>query len=231
MNKNKPATEPGREDVAKKAYSLFLKDGRRQGQAVRNWLEAEAQIGHSASESHMPVPATTTAAASESAGKGIDASREYVCPMHPQIVRSEPGSCPICGMALDSRTTSADEAENPELKDMQRRFWTGVALTTPVLISAIGDIIPGQPLARALSPFQADQHRSGDRMSADASDSNAKQSFTPTPTRTNIMIGPRRAFSNKSDGQTSPHHCPVTTLSDAATKRMTEPQSGSRNHL
>jgi len=51
-------------------------------------------------------------------------------------------------MALEPRTTSADAVENPELKDMQRRFWTGVALTTPVLISAMGDMIPGQPLGR-----------------------------------------------------------------------------------
>jgi len=51
-------------------------------------------------------------------------------------------------MALEPRTTSADTVENPELKDMQRRFWTGVALTTPVLISAMGDMIPGQPLGR-----------------------------------------------------------------------------------
>jgi len=51
-------------------------------------------------------------------------------------------------MALEPRNTSVDEAENPELKDMQRRFWTGVALTTPVLMSAMGDMIPGQPLAR-----------------------------------------------------------------------------------
>jgi Cu+-exporting ATPase len=47
---------------------------------------------------------------------------EYVCPMHPQIVRSEPGSCPICGMTLEPQTITADEKENPELRDMTRRF-------------------------------------------------------------------------------------------------------------
>src|ERR1039457_7497388 len=46
----------------------------------------------------------------------------YVCPMHPEIVRTEPGSCPICGMALEPRAISAKEGENPELKNMRRRF-------------------------------------------------------------------------------------------------------------
>ncbi|MEO8053079.1 MAG: copper-translocating P-type ATPase, partial [Acidobacteriota bacterium] len=77
---------------------------------------------------------------------------EYVCPMHPEIVRTEPGNCPICGMALEPRTVSAGEEENPELKYMQRRFWTGVALTVPVLISAMGEYIPGHPLEQLAAP-------------------------------------------------------------------------------
>jgi P-type Cu+ transporter len=58
---------------------------------------------------------------------------EYTCPMHPEIVRSEPGSCPICGMALETRTVAAKEEENPELRDMTRRFWLSVVLTAPLL--------------------------------------------------------------------------------------------------
>ncbi|MEO8052052.1 MAG: heavy metal translocating P-type ATPase [Acidobacteriota bacterium] len=77
---------------------------------------------------------------------------EYVCPMHPEIVRNEPGSCPICGMALEPGTISAEEEENPELKDMTRRFWVGVALTIPVLVSAMGEFIPGRPLQQLASP-------------------------------------------------------------------------------
>ncbi len=57
---------------------------------------------------------------------------EYTCPMHPEITRQGPGSCPICGMALEPRTVTAAE-DNAELRDMTRRFWICVALTAPIL--------------------------------------------------------------------------------------------------
>ncbi len=66
---------------------------------------------------------------------------EYTCPMHPEIVRSEPGSCPICGMALEPRTVTAAQEDNPELRDMTRRFWIGVVLTAPLLIVAMAAMI------------------------------------------------------------------------------------------
>jgi Cu+-exporting ATPase len=66
---------------------------------------------------------------------------EYTCPMHPEIVRSEPGACPICGMTLEPRTVTAHEEENPELRDMSRRFWVGVALTAPLLLIAMGSML------------------------------------------------------------------------------------------
>jgi P-type Cu+ transporter len=84
-----------------------------------------------------PVPATKT---------------EYVCPMHPQIVRSEPGSCPICGMALEPRVVSAQEEENPELTSMRRHFWVSVALTVPILLAAMSEILPGAALGKLISP-------------------------------------------------------------------------------
>ncbi len=65
---------------------------------------------------------------------------EYTCPMHPQIVRDQPGACPICGMALEPRTATVDE-DNPELRDMTRRFWIGVALTAPLLAIAMGTML------------------------------------------------------------------------------------------
>jgi Cu+-exporting ATPase len=80
---------------------------------------------------------------------------EYVCPMHPEIVRDEPGSCPICGMALEPRQVSLEEDENPELRDMRRRFWISSTLTVPTLLLAMSDLIPGQPVQRLLSPEAA----------------------------------------------------------------------------
>ena len=66
---------------------------------------------------------------------------EYTCPMHPEIVRSEPGSCPICGMALEPRTVTAAAEDNPELRDMTRRFLISLILTAPLLAIAMGSMI------------------------------------------------------------------------------------------
>jgi Cu+-exporting ATPase len=66
-------------------------------------------------------------------------SGAWTCPMHPEIVRDAPGSCPICGMALEPRTVSAEEPENPELTDMRRRFRVSLALTAPLVVLAMGD--------------------------------------------------------------------------------------------
>jgi len=56
----------------------------------------------------------------------------YTCPMHPEIRQVGPGSCPICGMALEPEVASLDDGPNPELADMTRRFWVGLTLTAPV---------------------------------------------------------------------------------------------------
>ena len=82
----------------------------------------------------------------------VSAGAKYTCPMHPEIVRDEPGNCPICGMALEPRTVTLDEAPNPEQTDMTRRFWWSVALSLPVFLLTMSEMIPGQPLQHALSP-------------------------------------------------------------------------------
>lgn len=73
---------------------------------------------------------------------------EYTCPMHPEIVRHEPGACPICGMALEPRTAKTGEV-NPELVDMTQRFWISAALTVPILAFMISQFAPGDPLLHA----------------------------------------------------------------------------------
>ena len=75
---------------------------------------------------------------------------EYTCPMHPGVVRTEPGACPICGMALEPRTISQAQEENPELLDMTRRFWVSTALMVPLLLIAMLDMLPGMPVQHAL---------------------------------------------------------------------------------
>jgi Cu+-exporting ATPase len=68
---------------------------------------------------------------------------EWTCPMHPEIRRAGPGSCPICGMALEPVTVTADSGPSPELADMTRRFWVGVALSIPVVLLGMGaDLVP-----------------------------------------------------------------------------------------
>lgn len=78
-------------------------------------------------------------------------SQIYTCPMHPQIEQIGPGSCPICGMALEPKhITAVAEPQNPELKDMTRRFWISTVLTVPILVLAMTEMLPGQPLQHAL---------------------------------------------------------------------------------
>ena len=76
---------------------------------------------------------------------------EYTCPMHPEIVRDQPGACPICGMALEPRTVGLDDGPNPELLDMTRRFRIAAVLAAPVFLLTMGDMVLGMGLGGRLN--------------------------------------------------------------------------------
>ncbi len=76
----------------------------------------------------------------------------YTCPMHPEIRQEGPGSCPICGMALEPETFSLDSGPDPEYIDMRRRFWVSALFTIPLFIFAMGELIPGNPFEGWLDP-------------------------------------------------------------------------------
>jgi len=77
--------------------------------------------------------------------------RRYTCPMHPDVVQEGPGSCPICGMALEP-IDSGESEEDPELRSMTKRFWVSAALTLPVFVIAMSEMVPGQPVQARVPP-------------------------------------------------------------------------------
>jgi Cu+-exporting ATPase len=85
----------------------------------------------------------------EPSGKG---ARTYTCPMHPEIVRDAPGTCPICGMALEPREVALEDQESPELTDMKRRLWIGALFTAPLVLLEMGPHLFGSGEHVFLSP-------------------------------------------------------------------------------
>ncbi len=96
-------------------------------------------------DKYLPSDAIPAAASEPVAGA------VFLCPMHPEVVRDEPGSCPVCGMALEPQTATLDEPPNPELVDMTRRFWWAIGPTAIVVLLGMSDMIPGQPIMHAVS--------------------------------------------------------------------------------
>ena len=80
-----------------------------------------------------------------------DPGAVYTCPMHPEIEQVGPGTCPICGMALEPKD-AAVEADDGEYRDFRRRFWVSAALTAPMLLWMVADMLPGRPLHDLISP-------------------------------------------------------------------------------
>ncbi|MCG8458031.1 MAG: HAD-IC family P-type ATPase, partial [Holophagales bacterium] len=90
----------------------------------------------------------TAAAPQPPAGEGT----VYICPMDPEVRQEGPGSCPKCGMALEPRTVVVEEGKDPELRDMGRRFRVAAALTVPILLLAMGPMLPGDPVSKVVPP-------------------------------------------------------------------------------
>ncbi|HUX67851.1 MAG TPA: heavy metal translocating P-type ATPase [Terriglobales bacterium] len=80
----------------------------------------------------QPAAQAPVAAIPSPAGAGD--TRTYTCPMHPEVRQAGPGACPICGMALEPVEVAAGEEDNPELRDMTRRFWIAAGLALPVVV-------------------------------------------------------------------------------------------------
>jgi Cu+-exporting ATPase len=77
----------------------------------------------------------------------------YTCPMHPKIRQEAPGNCPICGMALEPISAAEEpEEEHPEARDMFRRFWISAVLTGPLLLLAMGHLVPGFEIDKLIAP-------------------------------------------------------------------------------
>jgi Cu+-exporting ATPase len=105
-------------------------------------MTSRHQPDHAHCAQHGAAPAVDPATVPEGA--------IWTCPMHPQIRQDHPGTCPICGMALEPLEPSLEERANPELIDMSRRFWISAALTLPILIL----VMSGELLGIELVPMR-----------------------------------------------------------------------------
>jgi Cu+-exporting ATPase len=76
---------------------------------------------------------------------------EYICPMDPEVLETQPGACRICGMALEPKVVSLENERNPELEDMTRRFWICLAPSLLVMLLAMADMVPGLSLPEILT--------------------------------------------------------------------------------
>src|ERR1700720_3791202 len=98
---------------------------------------AVMQSGAAAKPAAVPSAAHNHAASTNSAPSAAPQGVRYTCPMHPQIVQIGPGSCPICGMALEPMDVFAEVEADPEYDSMRRRFWVSAVLSLPLLMLAM----------------------------------------------------------------------------------------------
>lgn len=117
-----------------------------------NTKKACSGAGHDRSPGQCEHQHSPGAAVKDSPGTGTPESAVYTCPMHPEVRQIGPGNCPICGMALEPEVASLGSSPNPELLDMTRRFWVGLALTLPILaLEMAGHLVRADWIDRATS--------------------------------------------------------------------------------
>ena len=119
--------------------------GRHEINRFEGRMKNHATHEHETHEHHAHAPPRPAAAPAE--GEKII----YTCPMHPEIEQEHPGSCPICGMALEPKTVTA-EVDDSEARDMTRRFWIAAVLSLPPLVLAMAHLIPGFHIDRFIAP-------------------------------------------------------------------------------
>jgi Cu+-exporting ATPase len=152
-----PAKSAGSAEFEGKTYYFCGKGCLLRFQAdPKKYLDPAYRPGVHAMHAAAPAPLTLVTQRPAQPGAPLAPSppatddREYTCPMHPEVRQRGPGSCPICGMALEPVEATLDETPNHELVDMSRRFWWSLALTTPILAFMLSEFLPGQPLQHAI---------------------------------------------------------------------------------
>ena len=149
-----PVSTPANEEVVDPVCGMTIETADAVGHADykghRYYFCAESCLERFTAEpgAYVDEPGTARIPSPESPSTSLGASRipaggSWTCPMHPEIIRDAPGTCPICGMALEPMTVTAEEPENDELRDMTRRLWTCAVLTAVLLIVAMGGVVGG----------------------------------------------------------------------------------------